>query len=307
MNLTGTFSAIITPFHEDRTLNESALENIIAKQLAANIDGVVVAATTGEAPTLDFEETCRIFHICREIAGDRLHIILGLTSNNTATLLRTASRVQALQPAAIMTAAPYYNKPTQKGLREHFTALADAWDLPIILYNVPSRSGVNIEPETIIELAQDPRFIGVKEASGNLLQVEKVLERAPKTFSVISGNDEQIREIIRRGGRGAISVTSNVLPVEVKALVDAALIGDHKTACMLDQELRGIFDALFIENNPQAVKTVASHLGWCPEVFRLPLTTMLPENKARVLAEWHKTQDILQKRRSRATAQGQRV
>lgn len=307
MNLTGTFTAIFTPFHEDRTLNESALEDLITRQVTANVEGVVVAATTGEGPTLDFDEMCRTFRICREIAGNRLHVVLGLTSNNTAVLLRTASRIQALQPAAVMTAAPYYNKPTQRGLREHFTALADAWDRPIILYNVPSRSGVNIDPETIIELAQDPRFIGVKESSGNLLQVENVLEHAPKTFSVMSGNDEQIREIIERGGRGAISVASNVLPVEVKALVDAALNGDHETSRNLDQELQGIFEALFIENNPQAVKTVASHLGWCPEVFRLPLTTMLPDNKARVLAEWHKTQDRLQQKRIRTIVQNQTV
>ena len=301
MKLKGTFTALITPFNEDLTVNEPALEGLIKKQLAANVEGIVVAATTGEAPTLDFDETCRIFRLCREITGDAFNLILGLTSNNTRALLRTAAQVRELSPSAIMTAAPYYNKPTQKGLLEHFTALADAWDLPIVLYNVPSRTGVNIDSETILELAKDSRFIGIKEASGNLAQVEAVLERAPKNFSVISGNDDQNRQIIQRGGQGTISVASNVLPVEVKAIVDAALTGDNDTAEKLDRELQDIFAALFIENNPQAVKTLAAHLGWCPEVFRLPMTTMLPENKAKLLAVWSETQQRIQQREKRTS------
>lgn len=297
MDLRGTFTALITPFHEDFTVNEKALEGLIKKQLSAEVEGIVIAATTGEAPTLDFDETCRIFSLCREIVGDDFNLVLGLTSNNTRALLRNAPRVKELRPSAVMTAAPYYNKPTQKGLLEHFTALAEAWDLPVVLYNVPSRSGVNINPETILELATDPRFIGIKEASGDLSQVDTLIDRAPKQFSVISGNDEQNREIIRRGGRGAISVAANVLPREVKALVDAALAGENEAAQMIDQELQDIFHALFIENNPQAVKTLAAHLGWCPEIFRLPMTTMLPENKAKVLAVWEKTLQSLHQRR----------
>lgn len=302
MNLTGTFTAIVTPFNQDLTVDEIALERLIKRQLAAGVEGIVLSATTGEAPTLEFDEICRIYTLCREMVGNDYNLVLGLTSNNTRALIRNAAKVGELKPSAIMTAAPYYNKPTQKGLMEHFTALVNAWDLPIVLYNVPSRSGVNIDPETIVRLAQDPRFIGVKEASGNLAQVDAIVARAPKTFSVVSGNDEQNREIIQRGGRGTISVASNVLPREVKALVDAALQGEREIAFALDQELQDVFHALFIENNPQAVKTVAASLGWCHEIFRLPMTTMLPENKEKVLAVWSKTQEILQQRHAYSPA-----
>ena len=302
MNLQGTFTALITPFRNDLTVDEPALKSLVRRQLEAGVEGLVLLGTTGEAPTVDFSETAQIFRLCRSYVGENFNLILGLTTNNTGALLRLAEKVQELRPSAILTAAPYYNKPTQKGLIEHFTAIAEAMKAPIILYNVPSRSGVNIAAETTIQLARDPRFIGIKEASGDIAQVTAIVEKVPATFSVLSGNDDQTFDIITRGGKGVISVASNVLPTEVKVLVDAALKKDYPTAVSLNEKLQEICKALFIENNPQAVKTLAAHLGWCEEVFRLPMTTMLAENKRKVIEVWNETQKRLQGTRSYSPA-----
>jgi 4-hydroxy-tetrahydrodipicolinate synthase len=286
MKLQGTYTALITPFANDRSLDFKSFRELLQRQLDAGIEGVVVLGTTGEAPTVDIEEAVDLFSCAHEFVGDRLQLILGLTSNCTRTLVKRVARIHPLRPAAILSATPYYNKPTQKGIVEHFTHLADATDLPIVLYNVPSRAGANMLAETVIQLSRIRNVVGVKEASGDLRQVREIIEGAPETFSVLSGNDDQNVDIVKLGGKGTISVASNVVPAGVKACVDAALAGDFSRAESVDAQFSQLFKDLFIENNPQAVKTLLAHLGSCQEVFRLPMTTMMPENKARVIASW---------------------
>jgi 4-hydroxy-tetrahydrodipicolinate synthase len=293
MRLQGTYTAIVSPFKQDGNFDVAAFQKLLLRQLDAGVDGVVVLGTTGEAPTVDIEETIDIFALAREVVGERLHLILGLTSNSTKTLLKYVAKINPLRPAAILSATPYYNKPTQKGIVEHFTCLAEATDLPIVLYNVPGRSGANINPETVVELARIPNIVGVKEASGNLEQVGDIIKGVPDSFSVLSGNDDQNVEIVKLGGRGTISVASNVIPAQVKRSIDAALAGDFESADSLDRQFGEFYKDIFIENNPQAVKTLLAHLGLCQEVFRLPMTTMLPENKARVIASWEAIQMFL--------------
>jgi 4-hydroxy-tetrahydrodipicolinate synthase len=286
MKLQGTYTAIISPFRQDESFDFEAFEKLLKRQIDAGIAGVVVLGTTGEAPTVDIEETVDVLSFAKEVAGEKLDVIVGLTSNSTKTLTKNVAKINSVRPSAILSATPYYNKPTQKGIVEHFTRLADATALPIVLYNVPSRSGANINPETVAELAGIPHVVGVKEASGNLAQVREILESVPTSFSVLSGNDDQNVEVVKLGGRGTISVASNVIPGHVKRVIDAALAGDFESAESIDKPFADFYKDIFIENNPQAVKTLLAHLGLCREVFRLPMTTMLPENKERVIASW---------------------
>jgi 4-hydroxy-tetrahydrodipicolinate synthase len=286
MKLRGTYTAIISPFKSDQTFDAAAFEKLVVRQVDAGVEGIVVVGTTGEAPTVDIEESIDIFELAREIAGHKLQLIFGLTSNSTKTLLKYVAKINPLRPSAILSATPYYNKPTQKGILEHFTCLANETDLPIVLYNVPGRAAANIDPSTVVELSRLSNIIGIKEASGSLSQVRDVLEGVPESFSVLSGNDDQNVEIIKLGGRGTISVASNVIPVVVKKSVDAALEGDFDVADALDQQYAQFYKDIFIENNPQSIKTLLAHLGLCQEVFRLPMTTMLPHNRERLIASW---------------------
>ncbi len=286
MKLRGTYTAIISPFKADQSFDAAAFEKLLMRQLDAGVEGVVVVGTTGEAPTVDIEEAIDIFALAREVVENKLQLIFGLASNSTKTLLKYVSKINPLQPSAILSATPYYNKPTQKGILEHFTCLAESTDLPVVLYNVPARAAANIEPATVIELSRIPNIVGIKEASGSLSQVQEIIQGVPDSFSVISGNDDQNVEIIKLGGKGTISVASNVIPGQVKESVDAALKGDFEAAHTLDERFGQLYKDLFIENNPQAVKTLLAHLDLCQEVFRLPMTTMLPHNKERLVASW---------------------
>jgi 4-hydroxy-tetrahydrodipicolinate synthase len=235
---------------------------------------------------VDIEEAIDIFALAREVVGDKLQLLFGLASNSTKTLLKYVAKINPLRPSAILSATPYYNKPTQKGIVEHFTCLAKETDLPIVLYNVPGRAAANIDPASVVELSRIPNIIGIKEASGSLTQVMEVLEGVPESFSLLSGNDDQNVAIIKLGGRGTISVASNVIPAVVKTSVDAALAGNFELADTLDQQFAEFYKDIFLENNPQAIKTLLAHLGLCQEVFRLPMTTMLPHNKERLIASW---------------------
>ncbi len=292
MKLRGTYTAIISPFKKDQSFDAAAFETLLQIQLNAGVDGVVVVGTTGEAPTVDIEEAIDIFALAREVVGNELQLIFGLASNSTKTLLKHVAKVNPLRPSAILSATPYYNKPTQKGIREHFTCLAKETDLPIVLYNVPARAAANIDPATVIELSQIPNIIGIKESSGSLAAVREIIEGVPGSFSVVSGNDDQNVAIVKLGGRGTISVASNVIPVQVKRSVDAALEGNFDLADALDEQFSQFYKDIFIENNPQAIKTLLAHLGLCQEVFRLPMTTMLPHNKERLIASWQAVEKL---------------
>lgn len=286
MKLRGTYTAIISPFNKDQSFDAAAFETLLQMQLNAGVDGVVVVGTTGEAPTVDIEEAIDIFALAREVVGGKLDLIIGLASNSTKTLLKYVAKINPLRPSAILSATPYYSKPTQKGILEHFTCLAHATDLPIVLYNIPGRAAANIDPATVADLSRIPNIVGIKEASGSLTQVREVLESVPDSFSVLSGNDDLNVAITKLGGRGAISVASNVIPAVVKKSIDAALAGNFALADALDEQFAQFYKDIFLENNPQAMKTLLAHLGLCQEVFRLPMTTMLPENKERLIASW---------------------
>ena len=287
----GTFTALITPFRSgDVTqIDETALRTLVDAQIAGGISGLVPCGTTGETPTLSEAEQDRVIAIVVEQARGRVPVIAGTGGNDTAHVLARTMRARDLGADGALVVAPYYNKPTQEGLYQHFAYLAERVDLPIVLYNVPGRTGVSILPETILRLAQIPGIVAVKEASGSLDACSEIVASAPEEFAVLSGDDSLTLPIISVGGQGVISVASNIVPDAMSALTEAALAGEFARARELHQRLLPLCRAMFLDNNPIAVKTAAGVLGICSGDVRLPLTPMSAGNLAileSVLAGW---------------------
>ncbi len=281
---TGTGTALVTPFRTDGSLDETALRSLVKRQIDAGINFLVPCGTTGESPTLTHAEHLRVVEITLEIAKGKVPVLAGAGGYNTAEVISLANELQKLGADGILSVTPYYNKPTQEGLFQHFKAIASAVNLPIILYSVQGRTGVNIEPSTVLRLSQIPNIVGIKEASGNISQMGAILNLVPKDFLVLSGDDSLTLPLISLGGRGLISVASNEIPAEMTRLVQSALSGDFAEARRLHFHYLSLMDINFVESNPIPVKAALAEMGLLQPVWRLPLVSPKPENLARIRA-----------------------
>ena len=279
---TGTGTALVTPFRPDGSLDEAALRSLVKRQIDAGINFLVPCGTTGESPTLTLAEHLRVVELTLEIAKGKVPVLAGAGGYNTAEVITLANELLQLGADGILSVTPYYNKPTQEGLFQHFKAIASAVNLPIILYSVQGRTGVNIEPSTVLRLSQIKNIVGIKEASGNISQMGAILNLVPKDFLVLSGDDSLTLPLIALGGRGLISVASNEIPAEMTRLVQSALSGEFVEARRLHFQYLSLMDINFVESNPIPVKAALAEMGLLQSVWRLPLVAPKPENLARI-------------------------
>jgi 4-hydroxy-tetrahydrodipicolinate synthase len=283
MQLQGCGTALVTPFHQDGSIDETALRNLVAWQVESGIDFLVPCGTTGETPTLSHDEWLKVIDITIEVVAGRVPIVAGATSNSTHDAVEKAREIAARPGVnAILTASPYYNKPTQEGQYRHFRAIAEAVDKPLILYNVPGRTGANLEPATLARLAEVPNIAGVKEASGNMAQIAEVCSAVPEHFSVFSGDDALTLPVIALGGVGIISVASNEIPHEMAEMTRAALNNQWDVARQLNRKYLALMLANFIESNPMPVKAVLAMMGRIEEAYRLPMMPMRRDTRSRI-------------------------
>ena len=285
----GCLTALVTPFRAGE-IDFAALERLIEAQIAGGVQGVVPCGSTGESATLTHDEHIRVVEAVVRFARGRVPVIAGTGSNSTAEAVRLTRAAEEAGAAGALLLSPYYNKPTQEGIYQHYAAVADATKLPIVVYNIPGRTASNILPETIARLSQIENIVGVKEASGSMQQVIEIIATAESGFAVWSGDDIMTLPIVAAGGAGAIAVSSNIVPGRFVAVTDALLAGDFARARDLMYDLLPLVRALTMrfEVNPIPVKTAAALVGLCAEEFRLPLTPMSPDNRAqleRVLRE----------------------
>ena len=283
-NLKGCGTALVTPFREDLSIDEAALRRLVELQIADGIDFLVPCGTTGESVTLSDEEQRRVVQIVVEEARGRVPVIAGAGGNNTAHVIKLARNWEQLGVDGLLSVTPYYNKPTQEGLYQHFKAIAESTPLPIILYNVPPRTNVNILPDTIVRLAEIPNIIGVKEASGDISQLAEIITRLPAEFKVLSGDDSMTLPLISVGGVGLISVASNEIPGRMTALTRVCLENNLDEGRRLNRELFPLMKANFIETSPGPVKAALAMMGKIKEVYRLPMVPVKPETRERLRA-----------------------
>ena len=278
----GTFTALVTPFR-DGGIDVSAFEQLIETQIAAGITGIVAIGTTGESPTLSHEEREQVIHVAVAKANKRCLVLAGTGSNSTQHAIGDTKLAEKLGVDAALLVGPYYNKPSQEGLFRHFKAIADATSLPIMLYNIPGRCGVDIMPETVARLAKECRnIVSIKEASGSVERVSELRRHVPDAFTILSGDDSLTLPFMAVGAVGVVSVASNLFPSEVCALVRACESGDLKSAEQLHRKLLPLFKDLFIEPNPVPVKTALGWRGGMSLEVRLPLCEMSDANQARL-------------------------
>ena len=281
-NLKGCGTALVTPFREDLSIDEEALSKFVEFQISEGIDFLVPCGTTGESVTLSDEEQRRVVEITLQAAQGRVHVVAGAGGNNTAHVIELAREYERLGVRGLLSVSPYYNKPTQEGLYQHFRAIAEAVSLPIILYNVPPRTSVNILPETIARLAEIPNIIGVKEASGDISQIADIATRVPDGFKIFSGDDAMTLPVIAVGGVGLISVVSNEAPRQLTALTRAALENNWDEARRLNRQLHALIKANFTETSPGPVKAALALMGKIQEVYRLPMVPVKAETKEKL-------------------------
>lgn len=269
--LRGSWTAIITPFKSDLSVDFDAWERLLDMHLTAGTDGLAICATTGEGATLTFDEKLELMNLAHKMLCGRIKIMFGAGSNNTADACVLASEAASMGADAVLSVTPYYNKPPQKGLIEHFKQVASATELPVVLYNVPGRTGCNMLPETVAELAQVKNIKGLKEASGNVDQLQKIISMVPDDFYVLSGEDALNLPLMVCGAVGTISVTSNVAPKLMKQFNDAALKGDWTKARNIHYQLLPIHRGMFVETNPLPAKAALQEMGVIEDYVRLPL------------------------------------
>jgi len=279
---TGTGTALVTPFRRDGSLDEATLQALVKRQIDAGIDFLVPCGTTGESPTLTHEEHLRVVEITVKLAKGRVPVLAGAGGYNTAEVIALARELTELGADGILSVTPYYNKPTQEGLFQHYRAIAEAVSLPIILYSVQGRTGVNIEPATVKRLAGIENIIGIKEASGNVSQMAAILNAVPDDFIVLSGDDAITLPVISLGGRGVISVVSNEIPAEMSQLTRLALRGDFAGARAIHRRYHPLMEINFVESNPIPVKAAMAEMGLVEPAWRLPLVAPKAENQARI-------------------------
>ena len=266
----GVFVAVVTPFKNGK-IDEEALRGLIDFQIAGGVDGIVPCGTTGESATLNHEEHDQVIRIAVDACKGKASVLAGTGSNSTQEAIQLSRNAKNAGADGLLQITPYYNKPNQEGLYHHFSSIADAVDLPIVLYNVPSRTSVNMVPETVVRLAKIKNIVGTKEASGSLQAISKIIHNCGKDFTVLSGDDPLLWPILAIGGKGVISVTANILPAKVAALCKAAAIGDIAEARSLHYELMDINDSLFIDTNPIPVKAALHLMGKIENELRGPL------------------------------------
>ena len=268
----GVGTALITPFKQDLSVDIDALKKVVQHQLENKVDALIVLGTTGESPVINYDERRKIVTAVVEEATGKVPVIVGTGTNDTKKVVENNKQAEDLKADGLLIVNPYYNKGTQVSLVEHYKFIAERTKLPIILYNVPSRTGMNILPETAIKIHEErPNVVAIKEASGDISQIAHLFSIKPETFSVFSGNDDQTLAIMSLGGDGVISVFSNPYPAQMRQIADAVLRGNLKTAQKFNNKYLSMMNALFTETNPSPVKYVMHRLGFCENVLRLPL------------------------------------
>jgi 4-hydroxy-tetrahydrodipicolinate synthase len=281
---TGCGTALVTPFRQDESLDEPVLRRLIRRQIEARINFLVPCGTTGESPTLEHEEYLRVIEIAVEEAAGKVPVLAGAGGYSTKKVAALAKELEALRVNGVLSVTPYYNKPTQEGLYQHYKAISESTSLPIVVYSVQSRTGVNVEPATLARLAELKNIVGVKEASGNITQMSRIVSMLPESFQILSGDDALTLPLIALGGCGIISVVSNQIPGEMAKLAKAAIDGDAKTARRLQRKYQELMDVNFIESNPIPVKYGMSVMGLLEPVWRLPLTPPAAASKQKIEA-----------------------
>ena len=279
----GAITAIVTPFMEDGKLDLEALRGLVNFQVENNIEGIVPCGTTGESPTLEYNEHKLVVQTVIDAAYGKTKVIAGAGSNSTKHAVELTKLAADLGADATLHVSPYYNKPTQEGLFRHFSAVAKAADLPVVVYNIKGRTAVNIETATLARLAKEhSNIVAVKEASGDINQMQDVLNTLPKEFDVLSGDDNMTLPLMKLGGRGVISVASNIIPRDIKQLTDSALNRNFAKAEKIHNKLMPLFKAIFIETNPIPIKAALAMKGMIKEAYRLPMCEMQAENKEKL-------------------------
>lgn len=282
---TGTYTAIVTPFKSNGLLDEAALERLIKAQIKGGVDGIVPVGTTGESPTLDYEEHVRVVELAVQFAAGRCKVIAGTGGNSTSEAIYLTKAAEEVGADASLQVAPYYNKPTQEGLYQHFKAIAEATELPLILYSIPGRCGIEIAVDTVKRLAGAcPNIVGIKEAGGSCDRVSQLRQALEKHFNILSGDDSLTLPFMSVGAEGVISVASNLIPREVSHMVDYFRSGRPEAALKLHRKFYPLFKDLFIETNPIPVKAALAMQGVIEENYRLPLVRMAAKNRATLQA-----------------------
>ena len=283
MKLRGCGTALVTPFRSDGSVDEPAMRELVRWQVESGIDFLVPCGTTGETPTLSHDEWLRVVDVTIEVADGRVPIMAGATSNETREAVAKAKEISARKGVDfVLTATPYYNKPTQEGIFQHFHAIADASQKPLMLYNIAGRTGTNIETPTLLRLAELPNIVAVKEASGNIAQISEVCASVPEDFLVFSGDDAITLAVIGLGGVGIVSVAANEIPAEMTRMTRAALSNKWETARVLLKKYLPLMQANFLESNPSPVKAVLSMMGRIEETLRLPLVPVRHDTRAKL-------------------------
>jgi 4-hydroxy-tetrahydrodipicolinate synthase len=275
---TGCGTALVTPFKRDGSLDEETLRALVRRQINNGIDFLCPCGTTGESPTLSHSEHLRVVEITVEEANGRVPVVAGAGGYDTQHVIDLIAELKRIGVDGILSVTPYYNRPTQEGLFQHYRAISDSTTLPIIVYSIQGRTGVNVEPATVARLATLPNLVGVKEASGNVSQMTSIVARVPDSFALLAGDDAIALPVIALGGKGVISVISNEIPAEYAALVHAALAGDFERARQLQRKYQTLMELNFIEPSPGPVKFVMSRMGLLEPVLRLPM--LLPSEAA---------------------------
>jgi 4-hydroxy-tetrahydrodipicolinate synthase len=281
---TGVGTALITPFTKSGALDEAAIKRLARRQIDNGVHFLVPCGTTGETPTLNAAERRRVVELVLEAANGDVPVMAGAGGYDTQEVVHLSKEMQSIGVQGLLSVTPYYNKPTPEGLYRHFSAIAEATSVPIVLYNVPGRTGCNIDAATLARLATIPRVVGVKEASGNIQQMVEICRAVPADFLVLSGDDALTLPLMAIGGRGLISVASNTVPAEMAQLVEAAERGDYATARQLHHRLVPLMLGNFVESNPGPVKFAMAHLGLCEEVYRLPMVSPRPASQEKIVA-----------------------
>ena len=281
---TGAGTALITPFTKSGALDEAAIKRLARRQIDNGVHFLVPCGTTGETPTLSAPERRRVVELVLEAANGEVPVMAGAGGYDTHEVVHVAKEMQSVGAQGLLSVTPYYNKPTPEGLYQHFSRVAEATSLPIVLYNVPGRTGCNIDAATLARLATIPRVIGVKEASGNIQQMVEICRAVPDDFLVLSGDDALTLPLMAIGGRGLISVASNTVPAEMARMIEAAERGDYAAARRMHQRLVPLMLGNFIESNPGPVKFAMAHLGLCEEVYRRPMVPPRPASQEKIIA-----------------------
>jgi 4-hydroxy-tetrahydrodipicolinate synthase len=279
---TGCGTALVTPFRKDGSLDERTCRSLVKRQIDEGINFLVPCGTSGESPTLTRKEHLRVVEITLEEAKGKVPVLAGAGGYNTAEVIELAHELEAIGVDGILSVTPYYNKPTQEGLYQHYKAIASAVRLPIVVYSVQGRTGVNVEPATLKRLSEIDHIVGVKEASGNISQMASVLHLVPENFTVLSGDDAITIPLIALGGRGLISVVSNEIPGEMTRLAQHALQGDFAAARAIQRKYLPLMEVNFIESNPIPVKAALAAMGLLEPVWRLPMCPPSPANQAKI-------------------------